>query len=387
MNKMLLLFCSMVCGLVLHAQNWEVTGNTIGSSNFFGTTNAFDLKIKTNNVLRGTYTLGGKYGFGISSPRAFHELLYCSGTGNNENGLLVTLHCGTTLAFDPGQVDIIGNGIEIIDSVGTIENQSTTFNVPFSYKTGHSSNLATPLFGGNPMFWLREEITTIGTNNFSTKFIVMPDGSTGINIGKPRAALDVRGTNGYNRPAVIFGARAFGTEQFNVNGLFEYYTQQIQYVPKLYENGYNQIVQNNDQGLFFSDGQGADGANQSGAFVIAPWAASGNASIGGLRMDANGNTEFHGTLKSTKITVEAQWWSDFVFDVDYELPDLNTVKDSIDANGHLPGMPSEKEVLEEGIDVSEMLALQQLKIEELTLYLIKQQKLIDELKAKMDGVD
>lgn len=301
--------------------------------------------------------------------------------------MLVTLSCGTSPVFDPGGIDIIGNGISVYEPTGSGENQNSTFSVPFDFRTGHSSNATTPLFGNNPMFWLREEITSASTNNFSTKFIVMLDGSTGINIGKPRAALDVRGANGYNRPAVILGARAMGTHQYNANGLIEYYTQQIQYVPKLYENGYNQIVQNNDQGLFFSDGQGTDGANQSGAFVLAPWAASGSASIGGMRMDANGNTEFHGTLKTTKITVEAQWWSDFVFDNDYRLADLNSIKDSIETNGHLPGMPSEKEVLDDGIDVAEMLALQQQKIEELTLYLIQQQKLIDELKAKVDAVD
>ncbi|MFY0674908.1 MAG: hypothetical protein JXQ87_16025 [Bacteroidia bacterium] len=378
---MLLLFCSMVCGLVLHAQNWEVTGNTIGSSNFLGTTNAFDLNIRTNNILRGTYTLGGKYGFGIESPRAYHELLYCNGTGNNENGLLVTLNCGPMSIFDPLQIDIIGDGIEIIEGTGTLENQNAVFNVPFNYRTGHTSNTSVPLFGGNPMFWLRQEIVVAGNNQFESKFIVMPDGSTGINIGKPRAALDVRGTNGYNRPAVIFGARALGTEQSNSNGLFEYYTQQIQYVPQLFENGYNQIVQRHDQGLFFSDGKGVDGANQSGAFVLAPWAELRNSQIGGMRMDADGNTEFHGELRATKLNVNAQWWSDFVFDDNYELPDLSTVKDSIDAIGHLPGMPSEKEVLEDGIEVSEMLALQQQKIEELTLYIILMQKQIEALKS------
>lgn len=44
-------------------------------------------------------------------------------------------------------------------------------------------------------------------------------------------------------------------------------------------------------------------------------------------------------------------------------------------------MPSEKEILENGIDVSDMQAKQQRKIEELTLYIIEQQKRIEELES------
>ena len=63
-----------------------------------------------------------------------------------------------------------------------------------------------------------------------------------------------------------------------------------------------------------------------------------------------------------------------------ELDDVqNNLEDYIKIHGHLPDMPSEKEILEKGIDISDMQAKQQRKIEELTLYIIDLQKKIDEL--------
>lgn len=67
-------------------------------------------------------------------------------------------------------------------------------------------------------------------------------------------------------------------------------------------------------------------------------------------------------------------WSDFVFYEDYELATLEEVEDYIDVNGHLKDIPSEKEVLEDGIDLTEMDSKLLQKIEELTLYLIDQNK-------------
>ena len=49
---------------------------------------------------------------------------------------------------------------------------------------------------------------------------------------------------------------------------------------------------------------------------------------------------------------------------------------------HLPGIPSEEEVVDEGLSVSEMQVSMMQKSEELTLYIIQLQKQIDALKAK-----
>jgi len=76
-------------------------------------------------------------------------------------------------------------------------------------------------------------------------------------------------------------------------------------------------------------------------------------------------------------------WQDRVFNEDYELMDLASVKKYIIKNKHLPGIPSEKEVLEEGYDVNEMDAKLMEKIENLYLYIIKQQEEIETLKKAL----
>jgi len=51
-------------------------------------------------------------------------------------------------------------------------------------------------------------------------------------------------------------------------------------------------------------------------------------------------------------------------------------------NKHLPEIPSEREVQESGVSLGEMNKLLLQKVEELTLYVMKQQKQIDELIKK-----
>ena len=74
---------------------------------------------------------------------------------------------------------------------------------------------------------------------------------------------------------------------------------------------------------------------------------------------------------------------DYVFAKDYKLPNLYDIEKYYIANKHLPEIPSEKEVLENGIDVAEMNKLLLKKIEEMTILMVKQQKDIDALKEKV----
>lgn len=75
-------------------------------------------------------------------------------------------------------------------------------------------------------------------------------------------------------------------------------------------------------------------------------------------------------------------WKDYVFEDNYNLRPLQDVEDFIFKNGHLPDLPSESEVLENGYNIGEMDALLLQKIEELTLYVIDLKKEIQELKGE-----
>lgn len=85
-----------------------------------------------------------------------------------------------------------------------------------------------------------------------------------------------------------------------------------------------------------------------------------------------------GILTTTVLVKEVTEWYDFVFDDNYKLQTLTDLETFIDSNGHLPDMPSEKDVLNKGYDMVEMDGLLLKKIEELTLYTIELNKLIAE---------
>lgn len=73
---------------------------------------------------------------------------------------------------------------------------------------------------------------------------------------------------------------------------------------------------------------------------------------------------------------------DYVFDKNYNLATLQDLENFIKAKKHLPNIPSAKDVSENGINVSELQVKQMEKIEELFLYVIQQQKEVEELKEQ-----
>ena len=62
---------------------------------------------------------------------------------------------------------------------------------------------------------------------------------------------------------------------------------------------------------------------------------------------------------------------DFVFQPNYELMPLEEVKSYVNTYSHLPNIPSEKEIREDGLSVEEMQLKLLQKVEELTLYVIE----------------
>ncbi len=90
-----------------------------------------------------------------------------------------------------------------------------------------------------------------------------------------------------------------------------------------------------------------------------------------------------GDIIAKKIVVQVSNWADYVFADDYVLRPLNEVESFIKENKHLPEVPSEKEIVEKGLDLNEMNTILMKKVEELTLYMIEQDKKIKELEAKI----
>ncbi|HPS63504.1 MAG TPA: hypothetical protein PLK82_10615, partial [Bacteroidales bacterium] len=78
---------------------------------------------------------------------------------------------------------------------------------------------------------------------------------------------------------------------------------------------------------------------------------------------------------------------DYVFNKDYKLRSLYDVENFINTNKHLPGVPSEKEVVGKGLNLGDMNSVLLQKVEELTLYMINLQKENDALKVRVSNLE
>jgi len=88
-------------------------------------------------------------------------------------------------------------------------------------------------------------------------------------------------------------------------------------------------------------------------------------------------------IRTRKVKVDQLTnWPDFVFEKDYSLPSLEEVDKFIRTNKHLMGVKSAEEISKEGLELGESQTVLLQKIEELTLYIIDQDKKITDQDKK-----
>jgi hypothetical protein len=113
-----------------------------------------------------------------------------------------------------------------------------------------------------------------------------------------------------------------------------------------------------------------------------------------MRIDKDGNVCIGTTTPDSKLTVSGKIHSrevkvtvdagaDFVFEKNYALKPLAEVEQYITENKHLPEIASAAEMKKSGLELGEMNIKLLQKVEELTLYLIKQDKRIQELEKQL----
>lgn len=128
---------------------------------------------------------------------------------------------------------------------------------------------------------------------------------------------------------------------------------------------------------------GTDGTRWSDVYSVDGF-FSGNVGIGTTDLASGYKLSVDGKIMCEELRVDmSAGWPDYVFGNEYTLLPIKELDAFIQANGHLPNIPPAKEIQEAGLEVGEMQRLMMEKIEELSLYIIEQQKEIDALKGQI----
>lgn len=106
---------------------------------------------------------------------------------------------------------------------------------------------------------------------------------------------------------------------------------------------------------------------------------NGNVGVGTINPDSK--LTVAGNIHSREVRVTVNAGADFVFEPDYNLRSLEETLVFVKDNKHLPEIPSEKKMIEDGLELGEMNIKLLQKVEELTLYLIDQNE-VNKTQAK-----
>jgi len=80
------------------------------------------------------------------------------------------------------------------------------------------------------------------------------------------------------------------------------------------------------------------------------WNSTGGTVYIGTQDKVN-DLRVNGTIFATEIQVKLNVFPDYVFKKDYNLLSLTEVENHINSHGTLPGMPTEKEIVENGLNI------------------------------------
>lgn len=197
----------------------------------------------------------------------------------------------------------------------------------------------------------------IGTNN-SERLRISANGNVGVGTSSPSQQLQLTS----NKPVIRLQHTSDGT---TAHAWLEFFDSNSRM-------GYVGFGSSGNNNFHFNNEAGGDFHFENGSIGV------GTATTGTHKLAVEG------TIGAREIKVESGAWSDFVFETDYELKPLKEVETFIAENKHLPEIPSEAEVLENGINLGEMDAKLLQKIEELTLYLIEQNKKLESATEKIE---
>lgn len=216
------------------------------------------------------------------------------------------------------------------------------------------------------------------------------NGNVGIGADNPTDKLHVKGEMRLDPRGAFGGARLKMYSATNIDNSWIYFYNQFSATNPSAVIGYSA---GNDY-LLLSGGLGDVFIKDAGVGIetaspAAKLHVNGNVMVG-TGIPANGYLlSVNGKMISEEVRVSLYGtpdWPDYVFENDYKLKPLPELEKLIRQQKHLPGIPAAAQVKKEGFDLGDMNRRLLEKIEELTLYIIQQDKKINSLEEKVQGL-
>ncbi|MCX6198072.1 MAG: hypothetical protein NTY88_02465 [Bacteroidetes bacterium] len=299
---------------------------------------------------------------------------------DNSGHVGVGIEAGTT----DGALTVYENGSDThLDILGTYQQSAIRF---FEYSTTHPTHT----IGNNGGDLLIDPGVASGGGHDKLKVDGDEEITGSVNIGfgtnSPQPVPSVLGsTLALHNNSSTYGPLLDLFQEDNVTG----WNGQIRF-GRRYNNGAEQcavrhvIADNYDNGELVI----APGFNASEGNSVAVLHIYGTTIIGEKKITAtphdNAQLFVDGKIAAKYVVVTESNWADHVFNNDYALRSLPDLENYITKNHHLPEVPSECEVEEKGVNIGEMNATLLKKIEELTLYVLAQQKQMDKMKEELN---
>ena len=260
----------------------------------------------------------------------------------------------TFLGYATGYKNTIGSNNTFLGYYSGYQNTTGNYNTFLGYSTGHYNTT-----GGRNTFlgFGAGYQNTTGSYNAFSGFYAGRFNTTGNNNTFSGYATGHKNTTGKNNTYI--GFQAGNTNSVGIGNVF------LGYQAGYYEKGSNKLyISNTSSGtpLIYGNFE----TNRIGIGTTTP----------------SYELEVNGTIRSKEVLVESGPWPDYVFAKDYVLPTLTEVENHIKEKGHLQNIPSAEEVSKNGIQLGKMNTKLLEKIEELTLYIIDQEKRIKALENK-----